>query len=81
MQIKQPFRIRKDLDGYIVFFRGDAPLEMTEISAFVTGLLHEPKTMYELVEATSGKFPEADAKVEVDYTVQTLNDAGVLEKQ
>lgn len=78
MNINQEFRVRKDLECYIVFFKGDAPLEMTEVAAFITELMKENKTREELINATKEKFIDIDADKEVDYTIQMLLDAGVL---
>lgn len=79
MKIAQRFRIRKDIESYIAFFSGSAPLEMTEVAAFISILLKENKTLEELVEATHAQFLEIDARHEVVYTIQTLHEAGVLD--
>lgn len=79
MKITQPFRIRKDIESYIAFFRSTAPLEMTEVAAFISKLLKVNKTTEELIKATHVQFPEIDARQEVEYTIQTLHIAGVLD--
>ena len=78
MKINQPFRSRRDLECHIVFFRGDAPLEMTEVAAFITNLLSADRTREELIALTASEFPQLVASEEVDYTVEVLTGAGVL---
>ena len=81
MQINQEFRIREDLESYIVFFKGDAPLEMSEVAAFIAGLLKEDITRERIIDATAVNFDDIEAEAEVDHTLQMLRDAGILDEE
>lgn len=81
MQLNQRFRIRQDLEEWMVYFKNEGPLEMPEISAFITGLLAEPHSRGELIEKVKEQYPEVDAKVEVDDMLELYRKLRLLPDQ
>jgi hypothetical protein len=78
MKANQRFRTRKDLKGWVVYFESEGPLEMPELSAKVIEQLSEEKTRDDLIAFVKENYPYANAEVEVDEVIETLNNFSLL---
>lgn len=78
MKINQRFRSRKDLTCWVVYFEGEGPLEMSEISAFIVRQLSDEKSREELLAAMQIDFPLIDAEKEIEQVITVLSQLNLL---